>query len=80
MAVQESGDEGAFSARRRHLLLLESVQKQLVKAQQAWEQHATLDLFAEDLRLAHETLGQITGSVSSDDVLGAIFSTFCIGK
>ena len=39
-----------------------------------------LDLFAEELRLAHRALGQITGEVTADDLLGVIFSRFCIGK
>jgi tRNA modification GTPase len=39
-----------------------------------------LDLFAEELRLAHDALGSITGKVSVEDLLGAIFSRFCIGK
>ena len=41
---------------------------------------ASLDLFAEELRLAHHALGQITGAVSADELLGVIFSRFCIGK
>jgi tRNA modification GTPase len=41
---------------------------------------AALDLLAEELRLAHDTLGQITGVFTSDDLLGEIFSRFCIGK
>ena len=49
------------------------------------DQHAAcadqaLDLLAEELRLAHEALGEITGSFTADDLLGEIFSRFCIGK
>jgi tRNA modification GTPase len=43
-------------------------------------QAANLDLMAEDLRLAHNSLGTITGAMSADDLLGEIFSRFCIGK
>ena len=41
---------------------------------------AVLDLFAEELRLAHDALGEITGKVDPDELLGKIFSSFCIGK
>ena len=43
-------------------------------------QHEQLELAAEELRLAHDALGEITGRLSADDMLGHIFSTFCIGK
>ncbi|MDC6684507.1 hypothetical protein N4Q63_25890, partial [Leclercia adecarboxylata] len=42
--------------------------------------HEHLELAAEELRLAHEALGEITGRMSADDLLGRIFSSFCIGK
>ena len=41
---------------------------------------SALELFAEELRLAHDALGEITGAFTSDDLLGAIFGRFCIGK
>jgi tRNA modification GTPase len=49
-------------------------------AMEAYSQGRPLDLVAEDLRLAQHSLGEITGAVSSDDLLGRIFSEFCIGK
>jgi len=53
---------------------LAQAQAQLAQAAQA------LDLLAEELRLAHNALGEITGAFSADDLLGVIFSSFCIGK
>ena len=71
---------GAFSARQRHLDAL-SRSRQHVEAATALLQAATaFELVAEELRLAHRALGEITGEVSSDDLLGEIFSSFCIGK
>jgi tRNA modification GTPase len=72
--------EGGFSARRRHLEALQAAQDRfeagvmLLKTQHAGE------LLAEELRLAQQQLGEITGDVSSDELLGRIFSSFCIGK
>ncbi len=68
--------EGVFMARERHLVALRQAQDALGRAsgQQAFE------LKAEELRLAQDALGRITGEVSADELLGAIFSRFCIGK
>jgi len=68
-------------ARERHLHALQQTHHHL-SAAEAHAQHddAVLDLFAEELRLAHETLCQITGQFTSDDLLGEIFAGFCIGK
>lgn len=64
-------------ARERHVLALQRCQQHVEFAQQC----AThLELLAEELRLAHESLGEITGEFTSDDLLGVIFSRFCIGK
>lgn len=73
--------EGVFIARRRHLDSLRRAGEHLAlaQAQAAW-QDAALDLMAEELRLAHNALGEITGAFSADDLLGEIFSRFCIGK
>lgn len=69
--------EGLFLARERHLSALRRAQTHLVAAQ---DRHLTIDLVAEELRLAHDALGDITGRVTANDLLGAIFSRFCIGK
>jgi len=70
---------GTFSARQRHITALEQTQAHFTLAQTTWSAEA-LDLTAEHLRLAHDALGEITGRVLPDDLLGAVFSTFCIGK
>lgn len=68
-----------FSARRRHLNALNSAQTQLEQAQGVL--HAQqLELLAEHLRLAHTALAEITGQITTDDLLGEIFSDFCVGK
>lgn len=72
--------EGCFSARRRHLVALEQTEHYFLKALELLQNHTTTDLVAEDLRLAQKTLGEITGEFTSDDLLGEIFSSFCIGK
>lgn len=72
--------EGAFSARRRHVAALERVQIHLEHAAAALTNTRAGELAAEDLRQAQHALGEITGSYSSDDLLGAIFGSFCIGK
>ncbi|WP_447584688.1 tRNA uridine-5-carboxymethylaminomethyl(34) synthesis GTPase MnmE [Pseudoxanthomonas mexicana] len=73
------GGEGEFSARARHV---DALQRAALHAGAAADQlqHEQLELAAEELRLAHDALGEITGRLSADDMLGHIFSTFCIGK
>jgi tRNA modification GTPase len=71
--------EGEFSARARHVLALEQALAHLDLAKREVD-HETLELAAEELRLAHDALGEITGKISPDALLGRIFSTFCIGK
>lgn len=73
-------DSSAFLARQRHLVALQEAYDYLEKANLGVSDHLHLELVAEDLRLAQRTLGIITGEVSSDDLLGEIFSSFCIGK
>lgn len=70
---------GAFSARRRHVLALEAVATHLVLTDEVLASGAG-ELAAEELRQAQQALGEITGQFHSDDLLGAIFSSFCIGK
>lgn len=77
----QAGTEGLFMARERHLEALREVAGQLDRAQQQLQSRpAALDLLAEDLRLAQQALAQITGAFTPDDLLGEIFSKFCIGK
>lgn len=73
------GAEGEFSARARHV---EALQRAARHAGDAGTHlhHEHLELAAEELRLAHDALGEITGRISADDLLGHVFSTFCIGK
>src|SRR5690625_531211 len=73
--------ESPWLARQRHLNALYDGDKHLeIAAAHAQLDDSVLDLFAEELRLAHESLSQITGEFTSDDLLGEIFSSFCIGK
>ena len=73
--------EGLFIARERHVQALARTAEHLTLAREvAAQRDAALDLLAEELRLAHDALGEITGAFSSDELLGEIFSRFCIGK
>ena len=72
--------EGAFVARERHLLSLKAARKLIASAEQCFVDAMPFELAAEDLRLAQNELGRITGQISSDDLLGEIFSNFCVGK
>ena len=81
VAGWQSGSEGVFMARERHVQALRQTQKHLELAQAHLQSQAqALDLLAEELRLAQNALGGITGEFTSDDLLGVIFSSFCIGK
>ena len=76
-----AGPEDVFIARTRHVLALQRTARHLERAQAlAARADAALDLFAEELRLGHNALGEITGAFSADDLLGEIFGHFCIGK
>ncbi len=75
----ESETEGVFGARRRHVAALERAEHALREAL-AHQTEGAMELAAEELRLAHEALGEITGRFTSEDLLGRIFSEFCIGK
>ena len=76
----ESAAEGEFIARRRHLDALQRALSHLQQGTQMLARHQAGELLAEDLRQAQQVLGEITGEFSADDLLGRIFSTFCIGK
>lgn len=79
MGFENSG-EGSFMARRRHLDALQRAQEALTHGQQQLADYSAGELLAEDLKLAQNCLGEITGEFSSDELLGRIFSSFCIGK
>lgn len=72
--------EGLFMARRRHLEALDRAEAHLARGARLLRERRAGELLAEELRLAQHALGEITGEVSSDDLLGRIFSSFCIGK
>ena len=72
--------EGGFSARRRHLDALLRAADHLQQGADQLAYSAAGELLAEDLRLAQDCLSEITGQFTSDDLLGHIFSSFCIGK
>ena len=76
----EGAMEGGFSARRRHIDALRRAGEFLDNGRLQLEHMGAGELLAEDLRHAQKTLGEITGEFSSDDLLGRIFSSFCIGK
>lgn len=73
-------NEGVFLARQRHLDALNQAHALLMYGLNQLTQHHALELLAEDLRCAHDVLCEITGEFTSDDLLGKIFSSFCIGK
>lgn len=73
------GQQGEFSARLRHVQAIVLAAAHLDDAD-AQLRHDHLELAAEELRLAHQALGEITGRMTADDLLGRIFSSFCIGK
>ena len=81
LAGWQGGGEGLFMARERHLQALREAREHLTIAHaHAQRRDEVLDLFAEELRLAQEALNRITGEFGADDLLGVIFSRFCIGK
>ncbi|WP_372716437.1 tRNA uridine-5-carboxymethylaminomethyl(34) synthesis GTPase MnmE [Immundisolibacter sp.] len=75
-----AGAEGQFSARRRHVEALRQATEATTRSATLLATGAGSELAAEELRLAQQALGEITGTVSSDDLLGRIFSSFCLGK
>ena len=81
LASGDAGEssEGEFSARARHVEALQRASAHAEAADHELELER-LELAAEELRMAHDALGEITGRITADDMLGHIFSTFCIGK
>jgi tRNA modification GTPase len=80
LAGYEGRGEGAFTARRRHIRALRQAYGHFRDGRRALDESRAGELFAEELRLSHEALGAITGAFTADDLLGKIFSEFCIGK
>lgn len=76
----EQTSEGSFSARRRHLQALQQASASLEHGREQLTVLGAGELLAEDLRMAQQALGEITGAFTPDDLLGRIFSSFCIGK
>jgi len=72
--------EGLFTARRRHLQALEETAAAITRAEQQLTEYQAGELMAAELLEAQQFLGTITGQYTSDDLLGEIFSSFCIGK
>ncbi|MBS3803656.1 MAG: tRNA uridine-5-carboxymethylaminomethyl(34) synthesis GTPase MnmE [Oleiphilaceae bacterium] len=75
-----SSTEGGFLARRRHLDALEKARDLIDQGKHQLAGYGAGELLAEDLRAAQEALGEITGTMTADDLLGKIFGSFCIGK
>ena len=75
-----SASEGEFIARRRHLNALSRAQSSLLQGQKVFCESGNGELLAEELRQSQNSLSEITGEFSADDLLGEIFSSFCIGK
>jgi tRNA modification GTPase len=80
LAGYQSADGGALSARRRHLDALTRAWRYVNEGAQNFSSARALELFAEDLRLAQDSLSEITGDFGSEELLGEIFRSFCIGK
>ena len=76
----DAGVEGSFLARRRHLDALDRAAEHLAIGQEQLHSFIAGEILAEELRLTQQHLNEITGEFSSDDLLGRIFSSFCIGK
>lgn len=76
----QSNIEGGFMARRRHLDAIDRAEKHLLEGKIQLEEYKAGELLAEELRITQQYLSEITGEFTSDDLLGRIFSSFCIGK
>jgi tRNA modification GTPase len=80
LGMGEAGTTSPFSARERHVTCLKRAEAALDEASDRFEVSQAGELLAEDLRRVHAELGAITGTFGADDLLGEIFSSFCIGK
>jgi len=80
LAGYENQGEGAFTARRRHVRALQRAADHFAAGRKALEDAGAGEILAEELRLAQQAVGQIVGQFTADDLLGRIFSEFCIGK
>ena len=80
LGMGEAGTASPFSARERHVTCLKRAEAALTEASDRFEVSQAGELLAEDLRRVHAELGAITGAFGADDLLGEIFSSFCIGK
>ena len=80
LAGYENIGEGAFTARKRQLDALRRAAEHFSAGRAALQEARAGELLAEELRLSQQALGEITGAVSSDELLGKIFADFCIGK
>lgn len=76
----QGAQDSVFSARQRHVDALSEAHHALTESLIAFEQHNAAELLAEDLKRVQTALDSLTGRVASDDILGLIFSSFCIGK
>jgi len=76
----QGNTEGGFMARRRHLEAIDNAEAHLLEGKVQLEDYKAGELLAEELRLTQQYLSEITGEFTSDDLLGRIFSSFCIGK
>jgi tRNA modification GTPase len=76
----QGSTEGGFMARRRHLTALTNTHQHLITGLDQLESYVAGEILAEELRICQQELDQITGEFTSDDLLGKIFSSFCIGK
>lgn len=72
--------EGSFSARQRHIDALKRARCHLIEGREQLQENSAGELLAEELRLAQNALGEITGEFLPDDLLGEIFASFCVGK
>jgi len=78
--ADETGGSGTFSARQRHVDALRRAGRHIEAGKGVMRESAAGELLAEELRLAQQALGELTGELLPDDLLGEIFSSFCIGK